>query len=654
MTKIKITTIIFLILSVFCIQSQQIKFKVYDNGTFDIMGTSVKITNCYPAIDDILIKPLGVKIISKNPQHIIQYNLGKSKINITLGYDKGTAAIQTEITGEPIIAKLISPIQSAESKGANRIYRTSTQISGNGGIRNWPTDNWNDASCGSLTGLIPDSGATLVISTRDFSKFISYTNCRPQQLNGGKKIVDVLISTEKVPVHSLPTIYFTENTSAYAGMNNEARVIANGKKANTEKPQSYHWCSWYYAYYFLTEQMVSEYLQGFKTLSPKVPIQTIQIDAGYFPHIGDWLEPSDKFPTGIENAVKEIINNNYKAGIWIGPYMVGNRSKLYKEHPDWILHNADGSPVINMKMYGEARLWGAMDEEIYTLDTSHPQAMEYLQKVFRAFRKMGITFFKTDFMLYGTPSSETVKRFTPGKTSLEYQHDFFNMIRSEIGQESYWLGCIAPYISMLGYVDGMRISGDISAEWSHSKNMFDESLGNQHINNVWWQNDPDAIILREKYSHLTEEETQSMALWMGMLGGAINTSDLFHEIPQNRVQLFRFLEPSATKNTSIMPFIDKKSAFVIQVKHFTDRNAWAVLFVNREDETSTQNYTLKSLIGVESGFCFDWQTNSNVNLGKMQEITVRLMPHQSKLLYISLDGESPEGLNLGGVQRKKS
>ena len=73
-----------------------------------------------------------------------------------------------------------------------------------------------------------------------------------------------------------------------------------------------------------------------------------------------------------------------------------------------------------MSYYGEDWLWGTMIEEIYTFDTSNPEAMEYLRQVFRALKKMGISFSKTDFMLYGAESSDNVKRHTPGKTSIEY------------------------------------------------------------------------------------------------------------------------------------------------------------------------------------------------------------------------------------------
>ena len=63
--------------------------------------------------------------------------------------------------------------------------------------------------------------------------------------------------------------------------------------------------------------------------------------------------------------------------------------------------------------------------------------------------------------------------------------------------------------------------------------MFDETKGDQHINNVWWKNDADGMI--NKNSNLTGDESKSMALWIGMIGGVINTFGLFHEIPKKEM-----------------------------------------------------------------------------------------------------------------------
>ena len=160
------------------------------------------------------------------------------------------------------------------------------------------------------------------------------------------------------------------------------------------------------------------------------------------------------------------------------------------------------------------------------------------------------------------------------------------MIRQEIGKDAFWLGCIAPYASMLGCADGMRISADITPKWEGGTSMFNESKGAQHINNVWWQNDPDAIILRSKYSNMSDAEARSMILWMGMLGGIVNTSDLFHEIPTERTNLFRFLEPGNEKNTAIFPFREKEESLEVMVKKYVSKKSYAVLFTNRQEKLS--------------------------------------------------------------------
>ena len=647
----KLLNVLILSLSVFFVNAQSIKSIIRPDGTFDIIGSTIKITNCYPAFDNNTIKPVSVKVTSEGNLKKIQYSLLDCKVELIFGYEGNALTIKMKVEGKKIVPLSISILHDAEVLGANKIYRTAGQIMGDAGIKDWPKNKMDYSSCSAITGLMPDSGYTLVISTRNYKKYNSYTNVYPTDRYSGKKIIDVCILTEKVSATDIPDFYFTEHQSAYEAMKNEANAAAKFMAVKLDKKQAYHWCSWYYAYYHLTDKMLSEYVQGFKKMNPPVNIQTIQIDAGYHPHAGDWLEPSTKFPNGLQPSVKEILASNYRAGIWIGPYMVGNKSKVFLEHPNWILKHNDGTPIIQMSFYGEQRLWGAMDEEIYILDTSNPEVMEHLRMVFRAFKQMGISYFKTDFMLNGSMASNEVKRFVPGKTSLEYQRELFDMIRKEIGPESFWLGCIAPFAPMLGYVDGMRISADNHPNWSGATNMFVETKGNQHINNIWWQNDPDAMIIRSKYSELNEEETKSIALWMGLLGGVINTSDLFYDIPKHRADLFRFLEPADHNITASFPFINNDSRAEVMVKTYPSQKSWAVLFVNRKNDASSSTYSLKELIGTSEGICYDWSISNSEKLGSKQSLIIQLEPHQSKLIFISTEGKSPEGITLNGKKR---
>ena len=322
-------------------------------------------------------------------------------------------------------------------------------------------------------------------------------------------------------------------------------------------PISYHWCSWYYEYQHLTEDKLCDYLRGFA--EKRLPLTAVQLDVGYCPHIGDWLDNSFRYPSGLASAFEHIHKAGYTAGIWIAPFMVGSRSKLATSHPDWLLHDNTGVRVNpwNIRHYGEERLWGYQDEEYYTLDTSHPEAFDYLRHVFRAFHQWGARFFKTDFMYWGLQSSASVRRHTPGKTSVEYFRDVLAMIREEVGEDSFWLGCIAPFEPFIGFADGMRIGGDVGPSWQEGAGplgMLRASRNTQFFNNIWWQNDPDAVLLRDFHIQLTEREIVSLALWQGMLGGVVCTSDPLHELSEERLALWQFLHPDANPNVADIVF----------------------------------------------------------------------------------------------------
>lgn len=104
---------------------------------------------------------------------------------------------------------------------------------------------------------------------------------------------------------------------------------------------AYRWCSWYYYYNNFDFVQLKELLEGLKNATRELPLKYIQIDAGYSPALGDWLLESHEFPNGIKPAIDLIKEYGYRLGIWIGPFMVGNRSKLFREHPDWLLKTTD-------------------------------------------------------------------------------------------------------------------------------------------------------------------------------------------------------------------------------------------------------------------------------------------------------------------------
>jgi alpha-galactosidase len=61
--------------------------------------------------------------------------------------------------------------------------------------------------------------------------------------------------------------------------------------------------------------------------------------------LGDWVVNPKRFPEGLESLAEKITQlqaansqDRLKFGLWIEPEMVNPKSRLYEEHPDWVLH----------------------------------------------------------------------------------------------------------------------------------------------------------------------------------------------------------------------------------------------------------------------------------------------------------------------------
>jgi hypothetical protein len=327
--------------------------------------------------------------------------------------------------------------------------------------------------------------------------------------------------------------------------------------------------------------------------------------------------------------------------------MVNSNSFIYKEHPDWLLRNQKDEIIVEWeKDYHSGG-------KVCILDTSHPQAFDYLRKTFRTFRKWGVRYFKTDFMDWGLRDSTTVKRYKPGKTSNQYFTEVVKMIREEIGDESFWLGCISPYQPMIGYVDGMRVSNDVHSEWNTGStiNMFNETFAGQYFNNVFWQNDPDVLYLRDYNNQLNEDEMYSIALWDGIVGGVVNTSDRFYKLSKERLKWWRFLKPAPEKQTAQLPYWGEIPQKFIAVLPYSEQEAWAVVVVNTKDTTQKFDLSLQQLINQNSAFVFEWQPGKSSPLGKSQQLKLVLEKHKSRLYYVSLKNQAPDkDLALSGIK----
>jgi alpha-galactosidase len=244
------------------------------------------------------------------------------------------------------------------------------------------------------------------------------------------------------------------------------------------------WCSWYHYFERVTQDDIEENLAAIGELD--LDIEVVQIDDGYQAEIGDWLVLSERFAS-LRDIVDRIRGAGRRAGIWVAPFLVGERSALAREHPDWLV---PGTPAHDG--------WGG--QQLRALDTTHPGAEAYLREVFGTFRELGIDYFKIDFIYAGAMEGRRADEAVSGTEA--YRHGL-RTIREAIGPDSFLLGCGAPILASVGLVDAMRVGPDIG----HHFEPLDEDLSQPSQraaaqNTRWrawqqgrfWTNDADCLV----------------------------------------------------------------------------------------------------------------------------------------------------------------
>lgn len=273
------------------------------------------------------------------------------------------------------------------------------------------------------------------------------------------------------------------------------------------------WCSWYQYFTAVTEADMIENLEAICT--GQLPIDVIQLDDGYQREIGDWMRLSNRF-TSLPGLVGRVADHGLRTGIWIAPFLAGQRSELAADHPDWLLRDGAANPVVALRNWGQ---------EIYALDADHPGVQDYLTGVFRWMVGLGIDFFKIDFIY---AAALQASRRSDAEAVGAYRSGL-DVIRAAIGPDSYLLGCGAPLLPSVGKVDAMRIGADTAPEWAREHGDWSLAGGESAELNIisrayqhgrYWVNDPDCLLARPGV-----EKRERRADVIGRFGGLLGSSD---------------------------------------------------------------------------------------------------------------------------------
>lgn len=295
--------------------------------------------------------------------------------------------------------------------------------------------------------------------------------------------------------------------------------------------------SWYNYFQKIDENIILRDLKGLSRARESVNI--FQIDDGYEPFVGDWLDYNGKdFPNGMKTIADAVHREGYLAGIWLAPFNVQRgKSRILKEHPDWLIRNPDGKPQLGCVAWGGA----------YTLDIYNPEVREHLKKVFdTVLNDWGYDMVKLDF-LYSqcrTPRDN--------KTRGTIMCEAMDFLRECVGDKLI-LGCGVPLGPAFGVVDACRISCDvdlsyggkfynsmsINNELPSAQNAINNSMFRRHLNGRAFLNDPDVFFLRDRNLTFTWEQKLLLAKINNLFGRVLFVSDDAGEYSEAELEVLK-------------------------------------------------------------------------------------------------------------------
>lgn len=328
----------------------------------------------------------------------------------------------------------------------------------------------------------------------------------------------------------------------FCGEDRDSLFAALAERLNHNHPPirykgiPFGWCS----YHCINGVTADEMYEQAAALKARIPeLRRIQIDAGY-QSSSDWLIPNPSTGATMKEMCDRIRALGVEPAGYLSPFIVEADSVLFREHPDWVVCDADGKPF---NAYTHVSHW-------YMLDGSNPAAVDYIRHVVRVMHdEWGLRYFKLDFTSYGALPGGVRHN---GMTRIQSFRKLFGAITEEVGGDSYILGCNAPFWPQLGLVHGNRETDDVFRKWETISEIAEQQFWRNWQNGTLWINDPDGVVLEKRdmssYRHgryrrriceLSDAEFEFHKAYIIACGGVVTSGDLLTEISERNLDVLR-------------------------------------------------------------------------------------------------------------------
>jgi hypothetical protein len=279
-----------------------------------------------------------------------------------------------------------------------------------------------------------------------------------------------------------------------------------------------------------TEDDLLAALEAASTRFDAAAFRLVRLDDGYQRSAGDW-ETGDRFPHGHRWLTDRIHAAGLKAGVWLAPFAVAERSGIPTAHPEWLLHAADGEPLV----VAQRPEWGGT---VYGLDAAQVPVRDYLRELARhAVTAWGYDHLELGALHIGAAGSRPGRRVG----SAEAYRAGLRALR-EGAQRAFVAASGAPLQHAAGLVDAMRATRDVDRSFVSLAGAARGSLLRAHLHGAAWINDADAVLVGEP---LTLEEARAWASVVALSGDMALASEPLEALPAERLAILRRVMPAA-------------------------------------------------------------------------------------------------------------
>lgn len=205
-------------------------------------------------------------------------------------------------------------------------------------------------------------------------------------IGGGELLAPGEVRLAPGETYAAPTVVFVHSTEGLDGLSRRLHRSLRARPGHPSRPRPVVLNTWE-AVYFETDL---DHLKSLADTAARIGVERFVLDDGWFggrrhdrAGLGDWVVSTDVWPEGMGPLVDHVKGLGLEFGLWFEPEMVNEDSDLVRQHPDWVLRPATGSP----------REWRWQQ----LVDLTNPEAFEQLlERISGLVSDIGIDYIKWD------------------------------------------------------------------------------------------------------------------------------------------------------------------------------------------------------------------------------------------------------------------